>query len=128
MKTMGMRIRSKRVELGLTMEELGEKLGVQRQAINKWEKGEVQNIKRSYITKMAELFDVSPAWLMGFESSENVTLTYSAPGKETVVTEPDAHPVLGAEATIKRAALYQAALKVRPENIDVAIQLLKSLS
>ena len=128
MKTMGLRIKSKRNELGLTMEELGDRLGVQRQAINKWEKGEVQNIKRSYIKKMAELFNVSPAWLMGFEDTTDVTLTYSAPGRESVVAEADAHPIIGFEATSKRAELYQAALNVRPENIDVAIKLLKSLS
>ena len=126
MKTMGMRIRSKRTELGLTMEELGYKLGFQRQAINKWEKGEVQNIKRSYITKMAELFEVSPSWLMGFEDTKDVTLTYSAPGRETVTTRADARPIIGPAS--KRAELYQAALNVKEENIDVAINLLKSLS
>lgn len=126
MKTMGMRIRSKRTELGLTMEELGDMLGVQRQAINKWEKGEVQNIKRSYITKMAELFEVSPSWLMGFEDTKDVTLTYSAPGRETVTTHADARPIIGPAS--KRAELYQAALNVKEENIDVAINLLKSLS
>lgn len=128
MKTMGMRIRQKRTELGLTMEELGDRLGVQRQAINKWEKGEVQNIKRSYITKMSELFDVNPAWLMGLESAPEVTLTYEAPGREPVKAAVDAHPILGLEASTKRAELYQAALSVRPENMDVAIKLLKSLS
>lgn len=128
MKTMGLRIRQKRTELGLTMEELGDKLGVQRQAINKWEKGEVQNIKRSYVTKMSELFDVSPAWLMGFENTESASVAYNAPGREPVTLEVDAHPIIGAEATAKRALLYQAALGVRPENLDVAIKLLKSLS
>lgn len=128
MKKMGLRIRQKRHELNLTLEELGEKLGIQKSAISKWERGEVMNIKREYIDKMATLFDVSPQWLMGYEKADQVTLTYEAPGHETVKTTVDGQPIIGTEASAKRAQLYQAALNVRPENMDVAIKLLKSLS
>ena len=128
MKKMGLRIRQKRHELNLTLEELGDKLGIQKSAISKWERGEVMNIKREYIDKMATLFDVSPQWLMGYERAEEVTLTYEAPGHEPVKTTVDGQPIIGSEATSKRALLYSAALSVRPENIDVAIKLLKSLS
>ena len=128
MKTMGLRIRQKRRELDLTLEELGSRLGVQKSAVSKWEKGEVINIKREYIDKMASIFDVSPQWLMGYEKASEVTLTYEAPGHEPVRATVEGHPIIGAEATSKRAVLYQAALSVRPENLDVAIKLLKSLS
>ena len=126
MKQMGARIREKRRELDLTLEELGEKLGVQKSAISKWEKGEVLNIKRDYISKMAGIFGVSPAWLMGLDNASDVSITYSAPGRETVTTHADARPIIGPAS--KRAELYQAALNVKEENIDVAIDLLKSLS
>ena len=126
MKQMGARIREKRRELDLTLEELGEKLGVQKSAISKWEKGEVLNIKREYISKMAGIFGVSPAWLMGLDNASDVSITYSAPGRETVTTHADARPIIGPAS--KRAELYQAALNVKEENIDVAIDLLKSLS
>ena len=36
MKQMGKRIHDKRVEKGLSMEELGKMLGVQRQTVSKW--------------------------------------------------------------------------------------------
>lgn len=123
---MAKRIHDKRVEAGLTMEELGDRLGVKKQSVGKWESGFVSNIERSRISKMASLFDVSPAWLMGFEDSNNVNLTYSAPGKDPVFVKVDALPITGPAS--KRAALYQAALSVKDENLDVAIQLLKSLS
>lgn len=125
MKEMGKRIKTKRVECGMTLEELGEKLGVQRQAVSKWEHGEVEYIKRSHIAKMAEIFGCNPAWLMGFDNAP-VTLTYSAPGREPVMADVDDVPIIGAEAT-SRAALYQAAMLVKEANIPVAIQLLKSL-
>lgn len=69
--TMGERIRQKRLEHNMTMEELGAKLNVQKAAINKWENGSVENIKRSSIKKMAEMFECSPAWLMGFDDVTN---------------------------------------------------------
>lgn len=64
---MGELIKNLRIEKGLTQEELGNLLGLKKAAINKYENGRVENIKRSIIQKMAEIFDVSPAYLMGWE-------------------------------------------------------------
>ncbi|MBS6064002.1 MAG: helix-turn-helix transcriptional regulator [Peptostreptococcaceae bacterium] len=51
-----------------TQEELGKALNppINRAAINKWESGQVENIKRSYIEQMAKLFQVKPSDLMCF--------------------------------------------------------------
>jgi len=68
--TMGERIRYLREASGLTQEELGEKLGVQKSAIVKYEKGRVENIKRSTIKTMSEIFGCSPCFLMGFDDDE----------------------------------------------------------
>lgn len=65
---MGKRIKMKRTELGLTMEMLGNILGVGKSAVNKWEKGKVKNIKRSTIAHMAVIFECSPVWLMGMDA------------------------------------------------------------
>lgn len=125
----GQRIRQKRLELNLTMEELGQKLGVQKSAVNKWEKGETVNIKRECLAKMSEIFDVSPVWLMGFENAPDVTVTYSAPGVEPFVAQVgNEPPVMGKEVVLaKRLRLYKAAANVRDEALDVAIQLLESM-
>ena len=68
--TMGERIRYLRESKGMTQEELGEKIGVQKSAIRKYEKGEVQNIKRSNIKKLADIFGVSPTYLMCLEDEQ----------------------------------------------------------
>lgn len=65
--TMGERIKSLRLEVNMTQEELGEKLGVQKSAVNKWEKGEVENIKRNTLEKMSEIFQKSPLYIMAFD-------------------------------------------------------------
>lgn len=63
------RIKSKRKEVGLTQEELAQKLGLQKSAIAKYENGRVKNIKRSTIAKMSEIFDCSPTYLMDLDSA-----------------------------------------------------------
>lgn len=64
---MGKRIKSLRKDKGLTQEELGKVIGVKKQTIMKYEKGIVENIKRSAIEKLANFFKVSPSYLMGIE-------------------------------------------------------------
>ena len=71
---MAERIKEKRIELGLTQEELGEKLGLQKSAIAKYENGRVENIKRSVIADMAKIFNCSPTYLMGFDEPSSSTL------------------------------------------------------
>ena len=68
--TVGQRIEQKRKEKGLSMEALGEMLGVGRSAINKWEKGHSQGIGRDKILKMANIFECDPAWLGGYSEEE----------------------------------------------------------
>ena len=124
MKIMGQRIRSKRTEAGLSMQQLGDKIGVSKGAIAKWEKGESKP-SRPYIKAMCDIFDCTPAWLMDMEVP-NVNITYSAPGKEPVTLKAVGDPIIG-EVSL-RAQLYQIGAKVRPENLQAAIEVLKTLT
>lgn len=50
-----------------TLEEIGKAIGIKsKSTISKYLSGNIQNIKRSQIAKLANLFNVSPAWLAGF--------------------------------------------------------------
>lgn len=68
---MGDIIKQLRLQKGLTQEELGKVIGVQKSAIRKYESGMVENMKRSSIKKMADFFNVSPSFLMGMEENIN---------------------------------------------------------
>lgn len=74
---MGMadRIKERRIAMNFTQEELAQKLGLQKSAIAKYEKGRVENIKRSIIEKMSELLDCSPVWLMGYDMPMDSKIT-----------------------------------------------------
>jgi transcriptional regulator with XRE-family HTH domain len=62
--TIGEKIKRLRKEKGMTQEELGSLIGVQKAAINKYETGIVINLKRDIIAKLASALDVNPVWLM----------------------------------------------------------------
>lgn len=66
--TTGERIKILRLKLGMTQEELGQKVGVKTPAIYKYENGLVVNLKRSTIESLAEALETTPSFLMGFES------------------------------------------------------------
>lgn len=65
--TMAETIRMLRLKRGITQEELGSIIGVQKSAIRKYESGMVENIPRSSIKRMADFFGVTPSYLMGWE-------------------------------------------------------------
>lgn len=74
--TTGERIKRLRKEHNLTQEELGEKIGVQKAAIQKYEKGTVENIKRASLIKLAEILDTTPEYLLGWEGiPSNISLS-----------------------------------------------------
>jgi transcriptional regulator with XRE-family HTH domain len=50
----------------MSQEELGRRVGVQRAAIQKYEKGTVSNIPIHTIEKIARVFDVSPSYILGW--------------------------------------------------------------
>lgn len=68
---MGDIIKQLRLQKGLTQEELGQVIGVQKSAIRKYESGLVQNMKRSSIKKLADFFEVSPSFLLGYVDPED---------------------------------------------------------
>ena len=54
----GQKIKQARITKGLTQEELGNLVGLQKSAIAKYENGRVVNIKRSTLQKLAKALDL----------------------------------------------------------------------
>ena len=62
--TTAQKIKSLRKQAKLTQTELGEMLGVQKNAVSKWECGRVTDIPAGKIKAMAKIFDVPPSYLI----------------------------------------------------------------
>lgn len=65
----GTRIKELRMLSGMSQEELGRRVGVQRAAINKYEKGTVTNIPILTIEKIAGVFEVCPTYIVGWNGN-----------------------------------------------------------
>ena len=66
--TIAQKIKALRKQAKLTQTELGEMLGVQKNAVSKWECGRVTDIPAGKIKAMAKIFDVPPSYLIDNES------------------------------------------------------------
>lgn len=64
----GEKIKQLRIQNGLTLEQLGNKVGVGKSTVRKWECGIIQNMKRDKIANLAEALNTTPAYLMGWET------------------------------------------------------------
>lgn len=69
MKT-GDKIRLLRLKNKMSQEELGKKLNISKQAVYKYEKDIIDEIPLSKIKLLADIFQVSPAYLTGWEHVE----------------------------------------------------------
>ena len=74
MENMGDRIKRLRSENNMTLEELGNKVGVGKSTVRKWENGIIANMRRDKIAKLAVALGVTPAYLMGWESTADVPM------------------------------------------------------
>ena len=70
MADIGTRIRERRIELGMSQDELAEKMGYKsRSTIAKIERG-VNDVVQSNIVKFSEILNTSIAYLMGWDNNE----------------------------------------------------------
>lgn len=69
--TKGERIKSLREGIGMSQTDLADKLDTKKQTIYKYETGIVTNIPSDKIEMMAKIFNVSPAYIMGWSNDKN---------------------------------------------------------
>lgn len=61
------KIKTLRNENNYTLEDLAKIIGVSPSTILRWESGEIKNLRRDKIKKLADALHTSPAYLMGWE-------------------------------------------------------------
>lgn len=60
------KIKLLRSELGLTLEDVGKAVGVGKSTVRKWETGDIANMRRDKIVKLARVLHTTPAYLLGY--------------------------------------------------------------
>lgn len=61
------KLKARRLELGLTMAEVANIVGVSEATVSRWESGNIGNMKRDRIALYAKALQVSPAYIMGMD-------------------------------------------------------------
>lgn len=65
--SIGKLLRRRREELDLTQRQIASYVGVTESAVSRWESGEIDNMRRDRIAKLAEILEISPLVIMGAE-------------------------------------------------------------
>lgn len=70
MSDVGNLILKRRKELGLTLEEVGNAVGVGKSTVKKWETGLISNMRRDKIALLAKVLQIDPTNLIGDNTSD----------------------------------------------------------
>lgn len=62
-------LRRRRRELGLTLSQIADMMGVAEATVQRWESGKIKSVRHEKINRLAEVLKVSPASLMGWENA-----------------------------------------------------------
>lgn len=83
-------IKNKRLELGLTMKELGEAVGVSEATISRYESGHIANMKRTTIIALSKVLGIPTARFIDYDNDKYLS-------KETRVSKANTQsiPLLG---------------------------------
>lgn len=104
--TVGERIKSRRLELGLSADDIASSLGKNRATIYRYESDEIENMSITILEPLARVLGVTPAYLMGWE---NVIIPFKtkrvpmlgkiAAGEPIMVCEESSPYYIGVEDT-----------------------------
>lgn len=109
-------LKNRRIELGLTMKEVSEMVGVSEATISRWESGDIANMRRNKISALANALQMPPAVIMGWEEPPTY---YVNPATAKMAQE------LFEDSDMR--VLFDAAKDSRPEDLKMAADLLKRL-
>lgn len=119
MSTIGDRIKERRNALGLTLLEIAEQLNVKEATVQRYESGEIKNIKHETIVNLAEILKCSPSYLMGWDDTPPTT-------QDTIVKLLKAQYKLN-EQDVKFVMDYIKLAPAERESLRTAIEAIKKI-
>lgn len=95
--TVGERIKQRRKELGLSVDDIAKKLGKNRATIYRYESNEIENMPLDVIEPLARVLNVSPAYLMGWIDKKELRGEYllKEEAKKYIPSGIEMFPIVG---------------------------------
>lgn len=107
----GQRIKNRRKQLGMSAEQLAEKIGKAPATVYRYENGDISRVDSAKLMPIAEALSTTPAYLMGWEDDKTVLVE----NNDATIIHTKRIPILGDTA----AGLPIVANRVYDEYIDV---------
>ena len=85
--TIGERIKNRRKELGLTVDEVAKRLGKNRATIYRYESDYIESLPSPILEPLADVLQTTPAYLMGWENEQNENALDDAKSVEELLKE-----------------------------------------
>lgn len=89
-------IANKRNELGLTLEDVAKICNVSISTVKRWESGEIVDIKRDKVVKLAQALHTTPAYIMGWEDEDKTKAEIDRENQEMLDAYKRASPEIRA--------------------------------
>lgn len=132
------RLRIAREKKGLTLDELGKRIGLSKGTLSRYESGVVSGIRLNTLNEIALILDANPTWLLGesdneeMSSSQRETLTEFGDLETRLIVSPasaDLGDCLAAVATDEDIReVVRILLKMSGEKRDLALKMIGALS
>lgn len=71
--TVGLRIKERRLQLGMSADTLAEKIGKNRSTVYRYENGDIESLPYDILMPIAEALHTTPAYLMGWNQDAITT-------------------------------------------------------
>ena len=102
------KIKARRIELGLTLEDVAQAVGVGRSTVRKWETGMIKNMGRDKIAALARVLQINPVELV--------------PMPDAVRTE-DEERLEALHQDPRLGLLFDRSMKMSKEDVDFMIHM-----
>lgn len=116
-------IANRRKELGLTLEEVADKVGVSKSTVKKWESGYIKNMRRDNMALLADALHISPLDLLGPDedpkTADDIRGYYVDPEVAALAEELRTDP--------NRRILFDATKDLSKADIDIVLNLINGL-
>lgn len=83
------RMKNRRIELDMSYQILADKVGISKSTLQRYETGNIKNMPVDKLEEIAQALMVSPAYLMGWETTQPTTLAAHFDGDEYTEAELD---------------------------------------
>jgi len=113
-------IKERRIELGLTLEQVAEKVGTSKQTIQRYETGIIANIPSDKIEALAAVLQTTPQHIMGWDIEDDIPDTYFDDDVKAIAMELYKRPEL--------KVLFRTTTKVSSDDLKIVQTLVDGLA